>query len=595
MNKRIPQQFIDDLMSRINIVDLINDFVPLRRSGSNHSACCPFHDEKTPSFTVSDSKQFYHCFGCGIHGTAVGFLMEYERMTFPEAIHELASRANLTVPNETNAENNPKSANLTPLYNLLEQVNEFYQQQLRKHSEASMAVSYLKNRGLSGAIAKKFNIGYAPEGWNNLLQHVGNTNANLLIEAGLSIKKEEKNHCYDRFRNRIMFPIRDTRGRVIGFGGRVLGNDTPKYLNSPETPIFHKGKELYGLFEARKADNHPDRLLVVEGYMDVVALAQYDIQYAVATLGTSATAQHMELLYRHTPEVVFCFDGDRAGIDAAWRALRQTLPTMKSGRQARFLFLPDGEDPDTLVRKEGKAAFEHRISTADSLSTYLFEHLSKNIDLSTLDGRARLAELAQAMIKEIPDGIFKSLLIQELTARTQVNPNTLSKNTRNEEPAAHRQQKSYSNQKEQKTQLTPMRKAIMFLIQNPQLAQHSLDISWLAEHKNTGAKVLLKLLEILHARPHLHTGGILELWSDKKEQQYLSQLACRDILTPETGIKIEFQGLLKLLQTEQQQEKNQALFNNPKPDFLTELSGLNYEERKEFMKTLAKTNKPYEG
>jgi len=513
--------------------------------------------------------------------------MEYERMSFPEAIHELASRANLTVPSEAGTENIPKSINLTPLYDLLEQTNEFYQQQLRDHQKASAAINYLKDRGFSGRIAKKFNIGYAPEGWNNLSEQVSN-NVNLLVDAGLSIKKNENNRCYDRFRNRIMFPIRDTRGRVIGFGGRVLGDDTPKYLNSPENAIFHKGKELYGLFEARKADSHPDKLLVVEGYTDVVALAQYEIQYAVATLGTSATAQHMELLYRHTPEVVFCFDGDRAGIDAAWRALRQTLPAMKSGRQARFLFLPEGEDPDSLIRQEGKAAFEQRISTANTLSTYLFEHLSQDIDLSTLDGRARLAELAQPLIKEIPDGIFKSLLIQELTARTQVDSNTLSKNMRNEELTTRRHENRYPAQKKHKTQLTPMRKAIMFLIQNPQLAQYSSDSTWLSEFDNTGAKVLFKLFEILHARPHLHTGAILELWPDEKEQQYLSQLACRDILTPEAGMKIEFLGLLELLQIGQQQEKNQALFSNPKPELLTELSELNYEERKAFMKTLAK-------
>jgi len=577
-------------MSRTNIVDLIDDFVPLRRNGSNHSACCPFHDEKTPSFTVSDSKQFYHCFGCGAHGTAVSFLIEYERMSFPEAIHELASRANLTIPSEASTENSPKSINLTPLYGLLEQTNEFYQKQLRNHQKANAAINYLKDRGLSGTIAKKFNIGYAPDGWNNLIQHVGNNNDNLLIDAGLSIKKDDNNHSYDRFRNRIMFPIRDTRGRVIGFGGRVLGDDKPKYLNSPETAIFHKGKELYGLFEARKADNHPDKLLVVEGYMDVVALAQYEVQYAVATLGTSVTPQHMELLYRYTPEVVFCFDGDKAGIEAAWRALHQTLPTMKSGRQARFLFLPDGEDPDTLIRKEGKVAFEQRISRADSLSTYLFEHLSQDIDLSTLDGRARLAELAQALIKEIPKGIFKSLLIQELTARTQVDSKTLSKNTHNEETTTQHYKNSYTVKKTHKLQLTPMRKAIMFLIQNPKLAQHSPDNTWLSEIDNSGAKVLLRLFEILHSRPHLHTGAILELWSNDKEQQYLSQLACKNILTPEAGMKIEFLDLLKLLQTEQQQEKNQALFHNPKPELLTKLSELNYEERKEFMKTLAKRN-----
>ena len=518
--------------------------------------------------------------------------MEYEGMSFPEAIHELAARANLTVPAEVTTESSAKSINLTPLYDLLNKANEFYQLQLRTHPQAETAISYLKDRGLSGAIAKKFNIGYAPDGWDNLIQHVGSSNAPQLVEAGLIIKKEEKNRYYDRFRNRITFPIRDTRGRVIGFGGRVLGDDTPKYLNSPETPAFHKGKELYGIYEARKADNHPDRLLVVEGYMDVVALAQYDIHYAVASLGTSTTAQHLELLYRHTPEVVFCFDGDRAGREAAWRALRQTLSAMKSGRQARFLFLPDGEDPDTLIRKEGKTAFEQRINTAEPLSTYLFEHLSENVDLSSLDGRARLAELAQPMIKEIPDGIFKSLLVQELAARTQANHGTLRQNTSSAEPPSHHSQKKSILSKTTQSHLTPMRKAIMFLIQNPPLAKLVSDTAWLTEYDNTGAKVLLKLLEILHTRPHLHTGAILELWPNEKERQHLFQLACRKVLTPNTGLEAEFLGTIKLIQAEQQQEKNQALFLKPTAELLTELSELNYEERKEFMKTLAKTNKP---
>ncbi|MDJ0740543.1 MAG: DNA primase, partial [Gammaproteobacteria bacterium] len=392
----IPQHFIDDLLARADIVEIIGRRVPLKKAGREFHACCPFHSEKTPSFTVSPAKQFYHCFGCGAHGSALGFLMEYDRLSFPEAVEELASSMGLEVPREAAFDQGPDHR---PLYELLELAAQHYEQQLRQHADAARAVDYLRQRGLSGEIAARFRLGFAPPGWDNLLQALGGDDERVarLRDAGLITEQDHKR--YDRLRDRIIFPIRDGRGRVVGFGGRLLGDGKPKYLNSPETPVFHKGRELYGLYEARQADGHPARLLVVEGYMDVVALAQFGIGNAVATLGTATTSDHLEKLYRATPEVVFCFDGDRAGRDAAWKALQTALPLMRDGRQARFLFLPDGEDPDSLVRQIGAAAFTERVGGAQPLSEYLFEKLSAQVDMQTLDGRARLGELTQPLLE----------------------------------------------------------------------------------------------------------------------------------------------------------------------------------------------------
>ena len=364
MAGNIPQQFIDDLLTRIDVVDVINQRVPLKKAGTEYKACCPFHDEKTPSFTVSQSKQFYHCFGCGAHGSAIRFLMEYDRLSFPDAIEELAASIGLEVPREDGF--TPRD-NRKPVYEILEQAARFYAQQLRHHPKANRAIEYLKNRGLSGEIAKTFHLGFAPPGWDNLLKKFGNDEQSLglLRKAGLISEPEGKR--YDRFRDRIMFPIHDSRGRVVGFGGRVLDDGSPKYLNSPETPVFHKGSELYGLWEAKHANKSLPRVLVVEGYMDVIALAQYDIRNAVATLGTAATDQHLEKLFRTAPEVVFCFDGDRAGRDAAWKALNTALPILRDGRQARFLLLPEGEDPDTYVRRIGKDEFMNQVAKSEPL------------------------------------------------------------------------------------------------------------------------------------------------------------------------------------------------------------------------------------
>jgi len=375
-------------LTRVDITDVIDARVPLKKAGKNLQACCPFHNEKTPSFTVSSEKQFYHCFGCGAHGTAIGFLMEYDQMSFPEAIHELADSVGMTVPSSQSFVANPAKLNL---YELLDKVSQFYIHQLHSHPKRDEFNNYLKQRGLSPAIIEHFGIGMAPEGWDHVLKKFGSSQKAIeqLNEAGL-LSSNDKGNTYDRFRSRVMFPIRDRRGRVIGFGGRVLDDSSPKYLNSPETPVFHKGHELYGLYQARKANRKLERLIIVEGYMDVIALAEKGISNAVATLGTATTPEHLRQLQRSAPEVIFCFDGDRAGREAAWRAAENALPLLGGNHQLKFMFLPDGEDPDTLVNQKGADAFNKLVINAKNFSDFFFESLEKRVDIESMDGRARL-------------------------------------------------------------------------------------------------------------------------------------------------------------------------------------------------------------
>ncbi|EKF74622.1 DNA primase [Alcanivorax hongdengensis A-11-3] len=427
---RIPENFIQDLLARTDLVELIDARVPLKKTGRNYSACCPFHQEKTPSFTVAPDKQFYYCFGCGASGNAVGFLMEYEHLNFPEAVKQLASRAGMEVPEsrpETAADRQKKDR-LQSLYDLLSRAETFYAQQLRQAPERQKAVSYLKNRGLSGEIAKRFALGFAPPGFDNLITGLSLTDAGLeqALTAGLLVRREDTGRTYDKFRDRIIFPIRDTRGRTIGFGGRVLGDGKPKYLNSPETPVFHKGQELYGLWEWRQSRDRSDRLYVVEGYMDVIALAQHGVPNVVATLGTATTEDHARKLFRQVNEVILCFDGDQAGVRAAWRALESLLPALDDGKQVRFLFLPDGEDPDTLVRNQGPEALRALTDKADALSTYLFRHLAEGLDLETVDGRARLARLALPYLDKPAGPVYRALLAEELSRLTRLDKESLA-------------------------------------------------------------------------------------------------------------------------------------------------------------------------
>jgi DNA primase len=429
----IPQSFIQDLLGRVDIVEVIDRYVKLKRTGANYAACCPFHSEKSPSFTVSPTKQFYHCFGCGAHGTAIGFMMEYGGMGFVDAVKDLAQSVGMQVPEEARSEQYQRKAEEgADLHGVLLQAAQFYRNQLK---DAPRAIEYLKSRGLSGEIAKRFGIGYAPDGWQNLEQLFPDYADKALAVAGL-VKQNEDGRRYDVFRDRIMFPIVDVRGNIIGFGGRVLGDGEPKYLNSPETPVFEKGRELYGLFQARRAIRDAGCVIVVEGYMDVVALAQAGVDYAVATLGTATTPVHVQKLLRQSDEVVFCFDGDAAGKRAAWRALENSLGHLVDGKQLRFLFLPDGEDPDTYVRKHGKAAFEALLSKADPLSRFLVDELRSRGDIQSPEGRARLMQAAKPLVRRIAAPMLSLLIRKELAQLIGVTQQELDAQFEIRDPSA---------------------------------------------------------------------------------------------------------------------------------------------------------------
>ncbi|WP_350225591.1 DNA primase [Vibrio parahaemolyticus] len=530
MAGHIPRSFIDDLLARLDIVDIIDARVKLKKKGKNYGACCPFHNEKTPSFSVSQEKQFYHCFGCGAHGNAIDFMMEFERLEFVEAIEELASYLGLDVPREQrsggggqfNSGPQASSSEKRSLYDLMGSIAQFYRNQLKQPS-SKVAIEYLKDRGLSGEIVQKFGIGYVADEWDLVRKNFGQNkdNQDMLVTGGMLIENDKGNR-YDRFRGRIMFPIRDRRGRVIGFGGRVLGEGTPKYLNSPETPIFHKGKELYGLYEVLQAHREPAQILVVEGYMDVVALAQYGVGYSVASLGTSTTGDHIQMLFRQTNTVVCCYDGDRAGKEAAWRALENALQFLKTGNTLKFLFLPDGEDPDSYVRKYGKAAFEQQIEQATPLSSYLFDNLIElhQINLGNNEGKSALRAYASALIDKIPDPYFQELLEKLLDERTGFDnrlrqPRKKISETR---PQPHKEIKR-----------TPMREVIALLIQNPSYAQMVPDLSSVRDLSIPGLSLFADVLDKCQAHPHINTGQLLEHWRNSQNEALLSRLASWDI------------------------------------------------------------------
>ncbi|HGE6139485.1 TPA: DNA primase [Vibrio cholerae] len=530
MAGHIPRSFIDDLLARLDIVDVIDARVKLKKKGKNYSACCPFHNEKTPSFSVSQEKQFYHCFGCGAHGNAIDFVMEYERMEFPEAIEELASTIGLEVQREERtpyspfAKNTPavKSEDKRSLYDLMGSIAQFYRQQLKVPANKH-AIEYLKNRGLSGEIVQKFGIGYIADEWDLVRRNFGQqrSSEDMLVTAGMLIENDNGRR-YDRFRGRVMFPIRDRRGRVIGFGGRITEQGTPKYLNSPETPIFHKGKELYGLYEVLQAYREPPQILVVEGYMDVVALAQYGVDYSVASLGTSTTGDHLQLLFRQTNHVICCYDGDRAGRDAAWRALENALSYLKSGNILKFLFLPDGEDPDSYVRKYGKADFEQQVANATPLSQYLFENLIElhQINLGSHEGKSALRAVATPLIDKIPDPFLQEILEKLLDERTGFDHQLRRKKARKTEnrPAPHKAIKR-----------TPMRDVIALLIQNPSYAELVPDLASVRHLMISGLDTFSEVLEKCRQYPHITTGQLLEHWRDSKNETLLSRLASWEI------------------------------------------------------------------
>ncbi|MES1942599.1 DNA primase [Salinisphaera sp. PC39] len=532
---RIPQAFLDELLSRTDIVALIEARLPLRKAGREFQALCPFHDEKSPSFTVSPAKQFYHCFGCGAHGTAISFLMEYDRLEFRETVEVLASQAGMEIPEDARA--GPDPDRQKPLFDALATADRHYRQWLRRSREA---VDYLKGRGISGEIAKTYGLGFAPPGWDNLGARVDRRAA---IEAGLLIERDGRS--YDRFRNRVMFPIRDGRGRTIGFGGRTLGDDKAKYLNSPETPLFHKGRHVYGLYEARQLLREIPRMLVVEGYMDVIALAQHGFPNAVATLGTATTPEHLQALFRVTGEVVFCFDGDAAGRRAAWRALEQALPVLRGTRRIRFLFLPEGEDPDSLVRgPAGPEGFRALIDEARPASRVLLDGLAEGLDLHNADGRSQLIEAARPYIGKLPPEAFKAQLIREIAERSGLPANDLERLYREGGSASGPAPPAAAPTARGELRMNPVRRALQILMDRPRLADNIDGYEALRQSEVAGTGLLADAIDFFRNNPRLPAAAFLERLRDRDEHAALQKLAAQSITGDDERLAREFAGCI---------------------------------------------------
>ena len=574
MTGLIPQSFIDNLLGRVDIVDVVDQRVPLKKQGNNYTACCPFHQEKTPSFSVNQERQFYYCFGCGAGGNAIGFIMDFDKVDFPIAVETLAKDAGLEVPHEGSQNQQRKARIDTSLYDVLSAANNYYQTQLRKHPQKQTAVNYLKTRGLTGKVAAKFSIGFAPPGWHNLIKELG-TDKNkqkLLIDAGLTLernrdKSESKSQgrgseydFYDRFRDRIMFPIRDSRGRVIAFGGRVLGDEKPKYLNSPETTVFQKSSELYGLYELKQSRDKFDKIILVEGYMDVIALSQMGVRNTVATLGTATNVKHLHTIFKQVSELIFCFDGDEAGSKAAWRALEAALPLMQDGRQVKFLFLPRGEDPDTYVRSIGQSQFLKKVNTATPLENFLFEHLSADLDTTTGEGKARLSNLAKTHLNKLPDGVYSRLMFEKLADLVGLPAQSIAQLYSNETTLRYRSeshdQEKFSRSNE--SQPTPIKqtsdkkhssfyqkpasvKAIELLLQKPEIALAlTQDLQILHKAEDEGRKLLLSLIEMVRVDPKTNVYAMLGYCYGSKLGNQFTQLFRDEKITPKDGLEEEF-------------------------------------------------------
>ena len=574
MAGRIPEKFIDDLLARVDIVEVIEQRVPLKKAGRDWTARCPFHDERSPSFTVSPNKQFYHCFGCGAHGSAIKFLMEYDRMEFPDAVEELSSRVGLKVPYEGGGKRAPVEDS-ADLYTVLDACAKFYQQELRKNDKAR---AYFDARGLDASIIERFGLGYAPDSWDAIKNTLGTSAPRIaLLEKSGMLTRGERGTPYDRFRDRVMFPIQDRRGRVIAFGGRILEkteDSGAKYLNSPETPLFHKGQQLFALWQVRQAHSKIPRLIVVEGYMDVIALFQHGVTQAVATLGTATTRDHAELLFRNCADVYFCFDGDRAGRGAAWKAVESVLPRMRDGRQAFFLFLPDGEDPDSLIRREGQAGFEQRLKDAMPLSEFFFAHLGADVNLSSLDGKARLAEHARPLLTQIPDGAFRDLMLGELDRITNVK-------LRVDAPAATPRKSARPQER------TLVRSAVALLVQHPAFAE-SLQPPWLfATLRQPGIGLLAELIALCRERPTMSTAILLEHFEGREEARALPNLAILDFPGDNDALRAEFVDAIRQLDRQTHQQRLDDLLKKQ------EDTALGADEKDELRRLLAGKNAPH--
>jgi len=558
----IPSAFIDDLLARTDIVEIIESRVTLKKTGQNYSGLCPFHQEKSPSFSVSQDKQFYYCFGCQASGSALTFLMEFERLDFISSVEALAARLGLSVPDDRQRQSSEESQRRKSVLLQLEKAADFYRLQLRSHGQRAKAVDYLKNRGLSGPIARDFGLGFAPPGWDNLLKALAlsDEDVSLMIDAGLLIDQPEEKKRYDRFRDRIIFPIRDLRGRTIAFGGRIIGDGKPKYLNSPETTVFHKGRELYGLYEARKSQAKLDRILVVEGYMDVVALAQHGIHFAVATLGTATTIEHVERLFRQVSEIIFCFDGDLAGRNAAWKALLIVLPLLSDGRSAKFLFLPDGEDPDSLVRSEGNEGFVKRLQQADTFVDWFFRKIqqdlvSKNNDIDTISGKAALSKLAMSYLNNMQEGVFRHLMIDELALKTGLDKERLQAVTaKYAAPAMDPQSVAEPGLADHEEISESVDLALALLVLQPDLAlefnSSEYEILLGRSQDNLLAQIALRISSDGLTNP----GQIMSLFSDKHQQRQIRQAFDYKPILGASQLRDEFVGLIQQKLKQQQSE-----------------------------------------
>ncbi|MBB6342581.1 DNA primase [Pseudomonas fluvialis] len=639
----IPQSFIDDLLNRTDIVEVVGSRIQLKKAGKNYSARCPFHNEKTPSFSVSPDKQFYYCFGCGAGGNALGFVMDHDNLDFVQAVEDLAKRAGMDVPREEGRSNKPRQPTDSPLYPLLTAAADYYRQALKSHPSRQAAVNYLKGRGLTGEIARDFGLGFAPPGWDNLFKHLGGDalQVKAMIDAGLLIENAETGKRYDRFRDRVMFPIRDSRGRIIAFGGRVLGDDKPKYLNSPETPVFHKGQELYGLFEARKNNRDLDEIMVVEGYMDVIALAQQGLRNAVATLGTATSEEHIKRLFRLVPSILFCFDGDQAGRKAAWRALEAVMPNLQDGRRARFLFLPEGEDPDSLVRAEGPDAFRARLNQqAQPLADYFFQQLMDEADPRSLEGKAHLATLATPLIEKIPGNNLRTLMRQrlsELTGLSAQPASTAAAPVRNssqsddyhhasddsyydsapaydhyeappsyaQSPAPTREGRSKGNWKKgdkpwqrkgddfqpraPRTAVSvesPTLSALRTLLQNPQLALKVEDASHFAAENDLYAQLLVALLEALQKNPRLTTLQLIARWHGTEQGRLLRAMAEKEWLISADNLEQQFFDTITTLAARQREQRLEHLLRKARQ------SDLSSDEKEQLRELLTRQTSP---
>ncbi|PWD86441.1 DNA primase [Ignatzschineria cameli] len=540
----IPREFIDQLIARADIVNVINQRVPLKRAGSNYKACCPFHDEKTPSFTVSEPKQFYYCFGCNASGSVLDFLMNYERLEFVEAVEVLAQIEGLEVPYEKRS-TRPKSEvkRERGLLEIMALAQNFYQKALKEGEEAQRAVQYLQKRGLTGEDAKKFAIGFAPVGWNNLMTALmrEGISESLLLEAGL-LSESENQRRYDRFRDRIMFPIRNRRGETIGFGGRILDQGEPKYLNSPETPIFHKGEEVYGLYELRKYHRDYEEILVVEGYMDVIMLSHYGIGNAVATLGTAIASRQIELLLRYTSRVVFCFDGDRAGIAAAHKAMSESLPVLSAGKEISFLFLPDGEDPDSYVQKSGKEAFLQLIKEAEPLSKFLFDAAEQEVNMSSFEGRSQFLENVGEKINSMRDIPLRDFLRAELGRRANLSAGILNRYVQEGRTSPRRQRVDFSSG------LSLIERIVILLLTNPSLGRKLQGMHFLLESEDPQQNYLYEIITAIKDYPHLENAAqILLHFQDESWSGWLRTLAAQELLIADELQENELKDLLKQL------------------------------------------------